>query len=158
MDIRSRHHLRDDEEEKIVEELREKIGADLGSYSLEEVELDEDYDLVLADGEPLLIRFEGEIFVTVQGALETNPSSEIVTVDQGAVGFLTNGADVMRPGIVDADPGIDPGDLVVVVEENHGKAIGVGRALTDGKDMMGDEGRVVENLLHVDDELWEFET
>ncbi|MDY6779218.1 MAG: PUA domain-containing protein, partial [Halobacteria archaeon] len=80
------------------------------------------------------------------------------TVDEGAVEFVTNGADVMRPGVVDADECIEEGDLVVVVEENHGKSLAVGRALTSGEEMTGDEGRVVESLHHVGDELWEFET
>ncbi|MEF8888337.1 MAG: RNA-binding protein, partial [Haloarculaceae archaeon] len=31
----------------------------------------------------------------------------------------------------------------------------VGRALTDGDDMLGEEGRVVESLHHVGDDLFE---
>ncbi|MFW5929963.1 MAG: PUA domain-containing protein, partial [Halobacteriota archaeon] len=93
----------------------------------------------------------------VQGALELQPESGLVTVDAGAVEFVTNGADVMRPGITDVSEDIEEDDLVVVVEENHGKALAVGRALTDADDMLGDGGRVVETLHHVGDELWEFE-
>ena len=51
---------------------------------------------------------------------------------------------------------IEPGDLVVVVEENHEKALAVARADTRGEDMLGDAGKVVENLHHVGDDLYEF--
>lgn len=156
MEIKSRHHLRDDEANEIQNVLMEALGVELDA-SLEDVEVDAAYDLVLADGEPLIMRLDGDIFLTVRGALELHPEKRVVTVDEGAVEFVTNGADVMRPGIVDADTGINNGDLVVVVEENHAKPIAVGRALTAGDDMLGESGRVVENVHYVGDDLWEFE-
>ncbi len=158
MEIRSRHHLRDDEADEVRDALRDSLGvAPAEDASIEEAEVDDGPDLYLVDGKPLVVRIDGEYFVTVQGALALEPDDALVTVDAGAVEFVTNGADVMRPGIVEADSGIDEGDLVVVVEENHGKPLAVGRALTDGDDMTGDEGRVVESVYHVGDELWEFE-
>ncbi|XGI83808.1 RNA-binding protein [Halorutilales archaeon Cl-col2-1] len=157
MEVRSRHYLREDEADEIKSSIEEKLDVDLGDYRLEQIELEEDYDLLLADGEPLIMRFDGEYFVTVKGALELRPEKATVTVDAGAVEFVTNGADVMRPGVVEADGGIDEGDLVVVKEENHDKPLAVGRGLTPGDDMVGDEGKVVESLHHVGDEIWEFE-
>ena len=53
------------------------------------------------------------------------------------------------------DP-LEDGDLVVIVEEAHGKALAIGEALTDGTDMTGSEGKVVRSLHHVGDELFEF--
>ncbi|MFB6194201.1 MAG: PUA domain-containing protein, partial [Halobaculum sp.] len=64
--------------------------------------------------------------------------------------------DVMRPGIVEADETVAEGDLVIVREETHGKALAVGRALVDGAEMVGDSGKVVESIHHVGDELFEF--
>jgi len=158
MEIRSRHHLRDDEADRIRDALGDSVGvAPAEDADIEEAEVEDGPDLYLVDGEPLVVRIDGEYFVTVQGALALEPDRCLVTVDAGAVEFVTNGADVMRPGIVDADPGIAEGDLVVIVEENHGKPLAVGRALTDGDDMTGDEGRVVESVYHVGDELWEFD-
>jgi PUA domain protein len=158
MEIRSRHHLRDDEADEIRDALRDTVGvAPAEDASIEEAEVDDGPDLFLVDGEPLVVRIDGEYFVTVQGALVLEPDDLLVTVDAGAVEFVTNGADVMRPGVVEADEGIEEGDLVVIVEENHGKPLAVGRALTDGGDMLGEEGRVIESIYHVGDELWEFE-
>jgi PUA domain protein len=158
MEIRSRHHLRDDEADEVRDALRDALGvAPPSDASIEEAEVDDGPDLYLVDGEPLVVRIDGEFFVTVQGALALEPDEALVTVDAGAVEFVTNGADVMRPGVVDADPDIEKGDLVVIVEENHGKPLAVGRALTEGGDMLGDEGRVVDSVYHVGDDLWEFE-
>jgi len=158
MEIRSRHHLRDDEADEMRDALRDTVGvAPADNASIEEAEVEDGPDLFLVDGEPLVVRIDGEYFVTVQGALALEPEERLVTVDEGAVEFVTNGADVMRPGVVEADENIEKGDLVVIVEENHGKPLAVGRALTNGDDMVGDEGRVVESVYHVGDELWEFE-
>lgn len=158
MEIRSRHHLRDDEADEMRDAIRDSIGvAPAEDASVEEAEVEDGPDLFLVDGEPLVVRVDGEYFVTVQGALALEPDDRLVTVDAGAVEFVTNGADVMRPGVVEADEDIAEGDLVVIVEENHGKPLSVGRALTEGDDMLGEEGRVVESIYHVGDELWEFE-
>jgi len=158
MEIRSRHHLRDDEADEMREVLRDAVGvAPNDEASIEEAEVEDGPDLFLVDSEPHVVRIEGEYFVTVQGALALEPEDCLVTVDAGAVKFVTNGADVMRPGIVETDEEIVEGDLVVIVEENHEKPLAVGRALTDGGDMLGEEGRVVESVYHVGDDLWEFE-
>jgi PUA domain protein len=45
----------------------------------------------------------------------------------------------------------------VVVEESHGKALAVARADTNGDDMIGNSGKVVENLHHVGDDLYELQ-
>jgi PUA domain protein len=60
----------------------------------------------------------------------------------------------MRPGIVDADESIAAGDLVVIAEESHGKVLAVGRSRVDGGDLLGDEGKVIDSIHHVGDDLY----
>ncbi|WP_436936273.1 RNA-binding protein [Halovenus marina] len=156
MEVKSRHHLRSDAIDEISETLATQLGVEVDAESFEKVELTGgDWDVVLVDGEPLVLYLDGQPFLTVRGANEYPPESNVVTVDAGAIEFVSNGADVMRPGIVAADESIDAGDLVVIVEETHDKALAVGRAKVDGAEMTGDEGRVVESLHHVGDELYE---
>jgi len=156
MEVTSRHHLRSDAVDEIRDTLAASLGVAVEADSFEKVELeDADWDVVLVDGDPLVLYLSGEPFLTVRGANEFPPSDGVVTVDAGAIQFVSNGADVMRPGIVTADGDITTGDLVVVNEESHGKFLAVGRALTDGDDMVGQEGRVVESLHHVGDDLYE---
>ena len=156
MDVKSRHHLRSDAVAAIQDALAERLGVDLTADTFEQVELTGgDWEVVLVDGDPLVFYAEGDPFLTVRGANEYPPERNVVTVDAGAVQFVSDGADVMRPGITEADESIAAGDLVVVTEESHGKVLAVGRARVDGADMLGEEGKVVDTIHHVGDDLYE---
>ena len=160
MDVKSRHHLRSDAIAEIRDGIDRELGVEVDADSFEKVELTEgDWNVVLVDGTPLVLYVEDDgdekPFLTVRGANEYPPTRRIVTVDAGAIQFVSNGADVMRPGIVEADEVIEGGDLVVINEESHGKTLAIGRALVDGPEMVGDEGRVVESIHHVGDDLYE---
>jgi PUA-domain protein len=157
MEVKSRHHLRSDEIRDLEATLDDALGVTLDGDTYERVDLvGAEFDLVLVDGEPSVFYVDGEPFLTVRGANAYPPERRVVTVDAGAVQFVSDGADVMRPGIVDADAVIEPGDLVAIVEETHGKALAVGRALEPGTDLVGDSGKVVESVHHVGDDLYEF--
>jgi PUA domain protein len=161
MEITSRHHLRSDAIDEIERHLAEQLGVELDGETYELVELEDDrFDIVLVDDEPLVCYLETdgerEPFLPVKGANEHPPSRGLVTVDSGAISFVSDGADVMRPGIVTADEEIQAGDLVVIDEESHGKALAIGRARVAGGEMVGEEGKVVDSIHHVGDELFAF--
>ena len=158
MKIRSRNILRKTDEKALINDVEEAFG-DAQAFvnrKLELVETDE-AEFIFVDGEPLLFRIEGKIFPTVRGALKLAPTKRTVVVDPGAVKFIINGADVMGPGIIEADPDIKEGDLVIVVEKAHGKALAIGRALVPGKDMVGRPGKAVKSIHYVGDGLWKLE-
>ena len=158
MNVKSRHLLRSDAVDRIRERLADALGVELNGDAFERVAFDDaSVELVLVDGEPAVFSPDGEPFLTVRGANDHPPERGVVAVDAGAISFVSDGADVMRPGIVEADPEIEAGDLVVVAEETHGKALAVGRALVDGGEMLGDSGKVVESVHHVGDDLYEFD-
>ena len=127
--------------------------SSLRKASLEMAISDEGVDLIFLDGQPLMMIVEGEPFFTVLGAIELMPCKRRVIVDAGAVRFVVNGADIMKPGIVSADPEIAAGDLVVIVEERYNKPLAIGRALVSGTEMKG-EGKAVKSLHHVGDQIW----
>jgi PUA-domain protein len=157
MQVKSRHHLRSDAVADIEDTLSGALGIALDGDSYERVEFaDAERDLVLVDGDPVVCYFDGEPFLTVRGANDFPPESHVVTVDSGAISFVSDGADVMRPGITEADPDVESGDLVAIAEETHGKVLAVGRAMADGSEMVGDSGKVIESLHHVGDDLYEF--
>ncbi|WP_276300029.1 RNA-binding protein [Halorussus lipolyticus] len=157
MEVKSRHHLRSDEVREIEDALADGLGVELNADTYELVELeDSEFELVLVDGDPAVLYYEEEPFLTVRGANEYPPQTRVVTVDAGAVSFVSDGADVMRPGITEADEDISAGDLVAIAEESHGKVLAIGRAQTEGSDMVGSEGKVVSSVHHVGDELYEF--
>lgn len=157
MQVKSRHHLRSDAVDEVETALKEGLGIDMDADTYELVELeDAEFDVVLVDGQPHVLYYEDEPFLTVRGANEFPPERGVVTVDAGAISFVSDGADIMRPGITEADDSISAGDLVAIAEETHGKVLAIGRALVDGDEMVGDSGKVVESVHHVGDDLYEF--
>lgn len=112
-------------------------------------------EILIINNSPALLRVEGIIIPT----LAFYPLIEIlpkVVVDMGAVPHICNGADVMAPGIVRIEGEFREGEPVIVLDEKHGKAIAVTRALIRS-DIIGTlkHGRVLKNLHYVGDAFWE---
>ncbi len=157
MEITARHHLRSDDVAAITDRINADFGVDLDGETFEAVEFAEsDRRLVLVDGDPMIVRTDHGPTLTVRGANALEPTRRVVTVDAGAVAFVSDGADVMRPGIVEADDEIEAGDFVVIAEETHGKILAIGRSDVDGAELLGDQGKVIRSIHHVGDDLYEF--
>jgi malignant T-cell-amplified sequence len=84
------------------------------------------------------------------------PSLSSATVDMGAIKYVCNGANVMRPGIVSFSGDFKTGDLLSVKEVSHAKAIAVGKALENrAQAETMTKGPTIQNLHYVGDKLWE---
>ena len=119
-----------------------------------------DFDVLVAGGRALaFVRRDPErVAPTCRLLLQKRPAKAFVTVDMGAVKFVNNGADVMAPGIVEADPAIQPGDLVWIRDEKNKVPLAVGEAILAGAQMpRGPKGKAVKALHHVGDPLWELD-
>ncbi len=156
MKIKSRHQLRKDEVKAVVEVLRDSFGVDSVFFDGKKMEMakTDEFEFILIDGEPMLFHKDGKLFLTVRGALNLKPQKKIVVIDPGAVKFVSKGADVMCPGIVEVDPGIKPGDFVVIVEQTHRKALAIGEALMSGDEMKKEKGKAVKSIHYVGDKIW----
>jgi malignant T-cell-amplified sequence len=78
-----------------------------------------------------------------------------VTIDMGAIKFVCNGAKVMRPGIVHFDS-FKNGDIVMVKDQIHGRALAVGLALKDSETAKAmSKGYIIDNLHYISDKMWE---
>ncbi len=155
MKVKSRHHLKGSDARRVIAALAPLLddSSALRKASLEQAETDEGVDIIFVNGKPLIMIVEGQPFFTALGAIELSPKKRLVVVDSGAVKFIVNGADVMSPGIVSADPDIAAGDLVVIIEEKHRKPLAIGKALIPGSEMKG-TGKAVKSLHHVGDLIW----
>lgn len=140
-----------------------EVKITLGEYStilkpkskVEIIETDMD-DIILIDGNPMIMMIDGEPFPTLKGALELDIKSRYVVVDMGAVKFVIKGADIMSPGITDADPNIKEGDLVIIIEETHRKPLATGRSIISGPEMVENtSGKAVKSIHHIGDEIWD---
>jgi PUA domain protein len=77
-----------------------------------------------------------------------------VVVDMGAIRFVCNGADVMAPGITEMSD-FKEGDLVVIRDVTHGKALAIGVANKSSADIqVSKKGKVIRNIHYVGDKLW----
>jgi len=119
---------------------------------VEQAELDGIF-VFLIEGIPVLAR-DGNILYPTLYNPHLNKLSSVV-VDMGAIPYVCNGADVMVPGIVEVLGEFKEGDLIVVRDVRHMKALAVGRALTSS-DGIGEmkKGKGIENLHYVGDRLW----
>ncbi len=159
MRIKSRHIVRKDYAKKLLNDLKSMFGEGADFFEgkkMEIVETDEIDDLILVDGEPLLLLTENEPFLTIKGALKVKPTKRKVIVDMGAVKYVSSGANVMCPGITYADTDIKEGDFVVIVDELHDKAIAIGKALIQGNEMVADKGKAIKCIHYVGDKIWNF--
>lgn len=152
--MKKRYHLK----KKKVKWIKERL-ADYSMLIPENAIVEfleaEPYPLILVNSQPLIMLVDDKPFPTLKGALKTSIKSHRVIVDMGAVKFLANGADVMSPGIIDADPTIKKGDLVIVVDEKHGKPITIGISLTNGASMIKNKtGKAIKNIHYIGDKIW----
>ncbi len=149
-----RQKLRKKETKRILKEITDSTGVALEG-ELEKVDV-AGRTVLLLDGEPVLLEHDGRHYFTVYGIMKYRPEKGMVVVDERAVRFVMNGADIMRPGIVDADSRIAEGDFCYIVVEKKLTPLAVGIALTSGEDMIGEKGKVVENIHHLNDRIWRF--
>ena len=155
--VKKRNFLKKKKIKQIKNDLGEYGGLLENKKNVEILEA-EPNSFILVDGEPYIIIIDDKAFPTLKAALDNEIDGKSVTVDMGAVRFVTNGADIMSPGIVAADDGISPGDIVLIVDETHNKPLAIGISLITGEEMVeNDSGKAIETKHHVGDEIWNFE-
>jgi PUA-domain protein len=103
---------------------------------------------------PTFFTLDDQVIPTLHYLQEHKCLKEVL-VDQGAIKFVINGANIMRPGIVQIDATIANGEIIVISDENHHKPLAVGVALYSGQEMQEmDKGFVIKNIHYVGDEIW----
>lgn len=155
---RRRHFMKEKEAKKFLIEVSETLGTDieqfLGSKMRVEVNESEAAEIFIFDGKPLLARTDGHLFPTLAFE-ELLPLMPKIVVDMGAVPYVCKGADVMSPGVVSINGEFKENDVLLVVDERHGKPLAVGVALFSSEDMKGvSRGKTVKILHFVGDKLW----
>lgn len=156
-----RHSIRKSQISELMGRLENEIGASAEIFkgaSFEVIETGSDIHIYMVDKQPLLFEIKGFLFPSLRGAVARPFEERRVTVDMGAVSFVINGADIMRPGVRSVSPDICAGKPVQVVDERHGKPLAIGIALYDADEMQAlDGGKVVKTLHYVGDEIWNLE-
>lgn len=154
-----RHFLKDKEVKQldlqVSKVLHKKLSEILGPRLNVELVSVPKADFFLINGRPLLMRIKGKLIPTLRfnEALALLPK---IVVDMGAIPHVCNGADIMAPGIVEVEGSFDEGSFVVIVDINHKKPLAIGTAnLNSLETLRGKQGKVVKNVHHVGNSMWE---
>ncbi|RLE75812.1 MAG: pseudouridine synthase [Thermoprotei archaeon] len=154
-----RHPMSKRDRRELVSELRSRAPALARVFEeatkVERAKLKGGCDVILADGLPVIVYLGGEPVPTLAYFLKHGVEGfPVVVVDAGAVPHILNGADVMRPGIVEIRGDFAAGDVVVVLEE-RGYPIAVCRALHASDEVRAmRRGKVLKNVHYLRDRLW----
>ena len=101
--VKKRHSIRKSQGQDLLARLTEQIGASAKLFPadmIEVLETNADVSLFMVNKKPLLMDTGDWVFPTLKGAVQIPFPERRVTVDAGAIPYVVNGADVMRPGIV----------------------------------------------------------
>ena len=92
-------------------------------------------------------------FLTDTKILEKFPS---IIVDMGAVKFVCNGANVMRPGITGFSGEFEAGQIVCITEESKNMFLAIGIASVPSSEARPmKKGQILENIHYVSDRYWD---
>jgi PUA domain protein len=145
---------------KEIRELNEKIsnfGFQFGKKDLVEILDDGDHRYINYGNEVVFFYLNEELLPSLRLILSGKTRLKKIIVDMGAVKFVVNGADIMRPGIVEIDECIEEGDIIQIVDVNNRKPLAIGEALFNAEKMNAmKEGKVIKNMHYIGDEIWNF--
>ena len=158
LNVKKRYYLKKKRIKEIKQELGEYGSLINNKSSVEVLETDE-YNYILVNSEPYIIMIDDKPYPTLKAILANEDlENKTVVVDMGAVRFVTNGADIMSPGIVEADDDIVHGDVVVIVDVNNHKQLAIGESLISGPEMVeSSKGKAIKSLHFVGDDIWNLE-
>ena len=155
-----RYPLKAKEAKQIVEEASKKLKLNLEAlYGLKpnvEVVKSDVGEIYLIDAKPILFKSGDTVLPTLIFAEFTAKAPKIV-VDMGAIPYVCKGATVMAPGIVRVEGQFIKGDLVIVVDMKHSKALALGESLLDAETAkQTKKGPVAKTLHYVNDKIWDY--
>jgi PUA-domain protein len=117
--------------------------------------VEDEHKVIFVNKEALFFYYGDSVLPTLNNLQRDSSMLKQITVDMGAVKFVVNGADIMRPGIVEIEDGIEKDEFIVVVDENNKKPLAIGIALLDSASMKSStSGKSIKNIHYVGDSLW----
>jgi PUA-domain protein len=160
MPTQRRYPLKTKEAKQIIEEasqtLNLNIEAVLGTKENVEVVESDIGAIYLIAGKPVLFKLGNRVLPTLLFSEFVAGAPKII-VDMGAIPYVCKGATVMAPGIVRVEGEFKMGDLVVVADMKHGKALALGESLMDAATARNTKkGPVVKTLHYVSDKIWDY--
>lgn len=145
-----------------IKELNEKL-ASIGLVDFfdkkDRIELIKDHEthqeFILCNNEVSIFYHDNKAVPTIKLLLKRMVLPTVV-VDMGAVKFVAEGADLMRPGIKFIDFTLQKSAVVAIVDEKNQRPIAVGELMFSAQEILSmEKGKVIKNIHHVGDKIWE---
>jgi len=156
MPTQRRYPLKAKEAKQIIEQTNQTLKLSFDKDATVEVVESDVGEIYLIGGKPLLFKSGNRVLPTLLFSDFTAKAPKIV-VDMGAIPYVCKGATVMAPGIVRYEGEFGVGDLVLVVDMKHGKALAVGQVLMDSATArVTKKGPIVKTLHFVSDKIWDY--
>ena len=163
--IRQRHFLKSKDKKIVIEKFKslflgkeEEFAKLISPKSrIEWIKLDQNQVLYVIDN-VLTFWLKGDKIIPLLSYLMKHPNPfKFVKVDQGAIKFVSKGANVMRVGITQIDPTIKKGDIVTILDPKHDRVLSVGEALYDAEKMESlKDGKAIKCVHSLTDNIWAF--
>ncbi len=114
-----------------------------------------DDDVIIITGIGLKVIKTGDVYLPFLTDTEILKKFPYVMVDMGAVKFMCNGANVMRPGITNYTQ-FEKDSVVCIIEESQNKFLAVGKSCVISTEMESmSKGEIVKNMHYISDKYWE---
>ena len=162
MQIKSRNMLSKKDKKILRENLENIYGERIASFienntPLEEIKTSEGIFFV-NEGKIWFFDYEGKKIPSIHYLRINQLHLSKIIVDTGAIRFITNGADVMAPGIVYFDQNIVKDSVISIHEEKADSLLGIGISLMDYESFQKTkQGRVIKTIHHLKDDIWSFQ-
>ena len=162
MQIKGRKFLSNKDKRLLQMKLSEIYGESIvdliqNTENLEEARADEG-KILLKENRMWFFSYNDLLIPSIYCLRESSMKLPKVIVDVGAIRFITNGADVMAPGVVFFDETIRKDAIVAIHEERAETIIAVGMSLMDAQEFeKTKKGKVVKMLHYLKDDIWNFQ-
>lgn len=163
--IRQRHFLKSKDKKILIEQFKSLFKGKEEEFAklitpksrIEWIKLDQNQVLYAIDN-ILTFWLKGDKIIPLLSYLMKNPNPfKFVKVDKGAIKFVSKGANVMRAGITTIDPTIKKGDIITILDPQHGRVLSVGEALFDADKMESlSDGKMIKCVHSLTDNIWAF--
>lgn len=156
MPSQRRYPLKTKEAKQIIDQVNQTLRVSFDKDEVVEVVESDVGEVYLIGGKPLLFKSVNRVLPTLLFSEFTTKAPKVI-VDMGAIPYVCKGATVMAPGIVRIEGEFGVGDLVLVVDMKHGKALALGESLIDSTTaQQTKKGPVVKTLHYVSDKIWDY--
>ncbi len=156
MPTQRRYPLKAKEAKQIIEQTNQTLKLSFDKDAAVEVVESDVGEIYLIGGKPLLFKSGNRVLPTLLFS-EFAAKAPKVIVDMGAIPYVCKGATVMAPGIVRYEGDFSAGDMVLVADMKHGKALAIGEVLMDSATAKATKkGPVVKTLHYVSDKIWDY--